>query len=100
MSTALVVAIPTPRLPRTPLGYTFAPVPEALVFDQRAADALRTWWTYVNRVSKGTNALEMSWKALGDECGRDRQWLKTWGHKAHNLGWATITETPGGANLR
>ncbi|WP_429216453.1 hypothetical protein [Kitasatospora sp. MAP12-9] len=41
----------------------------------------------------------MPWRDFAEKCGRDRQWVKTWGHKAHNLGWATITEMPGGANL-
>ncbi|MCX4783319.1 hypothetical protein [Streptomyces sp. NBC_01264] len=91
---------PAPRRsPRGPVEYLFTPVPDALVFDQRAADAVRTWWMYVHRISKRTNAVEISWRELAEQCGRDRQWVKSWGHKAHNLGWATITEAPGGVNL-
>ncbi|WP_183068992.1 hypothetical protein [Streptomyces sp. gCLA4] len=82
-----------------PLGYLFTPTPDALEDDPRAADAAVRAWGYVHRASKGTNALEMSWTDLGALCGRDRQWLKTWIHKLHNLGWATITKMSGAANL-
>ncbi|RST00388.1 hypothetical protein EF910_32145 [Streptomyces sp. WAC07149] len=87
------------RRPGAPLGYLFTPTPDALEDDPRAADAAVRAWGYVHRASKGTNALAMSWAELGTLCGRDRQWLKTWIHKLHNLGWATITKMSGAANL-